>query len=241
MAGRPLRRARAILNNPPDLEARLESLRRVADPRSGASDPERRTAQRLADQLEADLRAKGWKGPRSQGASSPMCDPSTETDPSTGYSYGPVKTTEDFIGIPAAFMPLVKRDIRMREDGGKGFGFRVGGSYMFVRARDLGTAYIGYCDEEYNWSPWRGVRDGYLLVTFPPPQMVRDNRSPRITGFYATSKYGDPESLGQFPERLELRGDGLYAGMSATQKVFDIAPSDAALLREKGTFYQLSY
>ena len=108
---------------------------------------------------------------------------------------------------------------------------------MFVRARDLGFK------SEDNWSlHWgrRPARDGYLLVTIPPPQMVRDDRSPYITGFYADEGRG-PQSCGQFPEALDLQSDGLYKRgfFGAGPKVFDIAPEDVSKLLSMGAFYQV--
>lgn len=237
MAGRPLRRMRRMLNNPPDLESRLEAFRRMADPRSGASVNERNMAQRMADQLEAALRAKGWT-PRPKAASPSAHSRAPERD------YGPVKTDEDFIDIPPAFMKLVKEDIlpsgwrgpgigRPGSARGKGFGCAVGGTYMFVRARDLGVLPQNY---DFEWRGY-GARDGYLLVTIPPPQQVREGHAPWITGFYTDGPKG-VWSCGQYPDPLVLKGDGLYTD-NGRWKVFDIAPSDAAKLMRMGAGYQL--
>jgi len=227
MAGRPLRRMRRMLNNPPDLESRLEAFRRMADPRSGASANERNMAQRMADQLEADLRAKGWT-PRPKAAAPSAHSRAPERD------YGPVKTDEDFIDIPPAFMKLVKEDILPRSKRGRGYGYAVGGSYMFVRARDLGVLPQNY---DFEWRGY-GARDGYLLVTIPPPQMAREGHAPWITGFYTDGPKG-VWSCGQYPDPLVLKGDGLYAGYTGMEKVFDIAPSDASKLMRMGAGYQL--
>ena len=214
--------------NPPDLEARLESFRRMAAPTSGASANERQTAQRMADRLEGDLRAQGWT-PRVTPAAGPSYRSAPEAD------YGPVKTTEDFVNIPPEYLNLVKKDILPKDQGGKGYGFRVGGTYMFVRARDMGVM----SENHFNWRR-RGARDGYLLVAVPPPQMVRDDRSPFITGLYADEGRG-PQSCGQFPEVLALGSDGLYKreffGMGP--KVFAILPADVAKLNAMGAFYQV--
>jgi hypothetical protein len=228
-----------MLNNPQD-EARLETLRRMADPRNGASANERAMAQKMADQLEADLRAKGWT-PRPKPPSPSARSHAPEQD------YGPFKTTEDFIDIPPAFLKYVKEDIRPSQwrgagisrpgsNRGKGFGYLVGGTYMFVRARDLALLPQNYDIE------WMGhvPRDGYLLVTIPPPQKVLEGHSPWITGFYTDGPKG-VWSCGQYPDDLWLKGDGLYGGHGGMWKVFDIAPSDAAKLMRMGAAYQRVY
>lgn len=217
--------------NPPDLEARLEALRRMAAPNSGASPNEREMAQSRADRLEADLRAKGWT-PRV----TPTAGPSYSSySRAPAEDYGPVKTTNDFVNIPPEYLNLVKKDILPKAQGGKDFGFAVGGTYMFVRARDLGVT----SENNFNWRR-RGERDGYLLVSVPPPQLVRDDRSPIITGFYADEGRG-PQSCGQFPEALDLESDGLYKRgfFGVGPKVFAIVPADVVKLNSMGAFYQV--
>ena len=222
----------ARLNPAADLPGRLENLRRMAAPGSGASDNERQTALRLIAKIEAELKASGWRPP-------PPAPPPSRT---SSYSYSPPweeterKPIKDvFLPIPPAYMPLVQQDLLSRDKGGKNFWFGDEALYEFVKATWIWTP--GWRRNPWGEN-WGKTINGFLLLAKPGPRAERE-MMPIISGFYGDVGYG-PISLGQWQERLVLKATGLH-GEGDDKLLFQIAANDAQALIRMNAFYTLAH
>ena len=199
------------VNPAADIQGRLDNLRRVAAPGSGASDNERQLALRLISKIEAQLKASG-------GAPRPA--PSAPSASSTWRATSPPDAANTtFVPIPPSYIDLVAADLPPYSQKGKNFSMGVGGTYEFVKARTLTGV---------------GV-DGYLLLG-KPVQHRRHELKPMLRGFYATVDLW-PESAGQYPQSLELKADGLYNKVGS--RIYAIDPADVKKLEQMEAFYDV--
>lgn len=217
--------------NPADPYARLEQLRRLAAPGSGAYDNERQTALRMIERIEAELRAQG------KPTSRPTPPPPPRSYSSASYEdWNPPPRTQrvypNFLPIPALYAPMVEKDLLPRSKGGQNFYFGADSVYEFVKARFMGVMEM----PQRSMCPFRHTpADGFLLLSKPGPTRDPDV-VPILTGFYGDFGYG-PISAGQYRTHLELGPGGLYRGRDL---VFAIDAADVKALEKSGAFFQLA-
>ena len=220
------------VNPAADLPGRLENLRRMAAPGSGASDNERQTALRLIAKIEAELKASGWTPPPpAPPPSRPSYDYSSAQE---AWDQWPSRVFPKMTPIPAAYRGLVDKDLLPTSQKGKDFGFGAGAEYEFVKAR-----YMGIRPYKSDWMAFinypRGEADGFLLLSKPGPH--RDsNIMPILTGFYYEAEWGHTSAGRYAGVDLDLKKDGLYMG---TQQVFAIDPADVKKLDQMDAYYPL--
>ena len=212
--------------NPADPYARLDQLRRLAAPGSGAYDNERQTALRMIERIEAKLRAQGKPTSRP----TPPPPPPRAQSSSASWYQDVAPPAPTFVAIPPAYAPMVEKDLLPRDQGGKNYGMGSKASYQFVKARYTGTPSGLPKTMYFEYEPV----DGFLLLGVP-------NRGyeykPTLLGFYGNF-WGSPRSAGQPQTRdLELGEGGLY---HFDTLVFAIDAADVKALEKSGAFFQLA-